>query len=120
MVVLNPTVREVIENNPLALATVNPDSTPNVIGVACVKVVARNQILITDNFMKQTRKNILGNNNVCIAVWDKKWNGYKLIGKASYYASGVWKRRVEKIPENKGLAAKGAIIVKISKIIDLC
>jgi hypothetical protein len=67
--------------------------------------------------MNQTKKNILENNNVCLVVWDKKLEGYKLIGKAKYYSEGKWKKYVERMKENKGLPAKGAILAKISEII---
>jgi len=110
-------IKRIIENNPVAFATVTDGDKPNVIGVACVKVVSDNQILITDNYMNQTKKNILENKNVCLVVWDKNLKGYKLIGEASYYASGEWKEFVERMEENKGLPAKGAILVKISEII---
>ena len=110
-------IKRIIENNPVAFATVTDRGKPNVIGVACVKVVSDNQILITDNYMNQTKKNICENKNVCLVVWDKNLKGYKLIGEAKYYARGKWKEFVERMEENKGLPAKGAILVKISKII---
>jgi len=112
-------IKKLIEGNPLAFATVNSSSKPNVIGVAYVKVVSKNQILITDNYMKQTRKNLKKNNNVCLAVWDKSWNGYKLVGNAKYFSSGKWKKFVEGMKENKGYPAKGAIVITISKLIKL-
>lgn len=112
-------IKKLIEGNPIAFATINTNGTPNVIGVAYVKVVSKNQIVITNNFMKQTAKNIEKKNNVCLAVWDKNWNGYKLIGKAKYLTTGKWKKFVEQMPENKGLAAKGAILITISKLIKL-
>lgn len=111
--------KKIIEENAGAFATVDKDNKPNVIGVAYVKVVSENQILITDNYMKQTKENLEKNNNVCLAVWDKDWNGYKLVGTAEYFTEGEWKEFVEKIPENKGLSAKGAILVTISKLIKL-
>lgn len=49
----------------------------------------------------------------------KKWNGYKIIGTAEYFTEGKWKEFVEKMPENKGLLAKGAILVTVSKVIKL-
>lgn len=112
-------IKNIIENNAVAFATVDTKWHPNVIGVAYVKVVPDNQIVITDNFMKQTKENIEKNNNVCLAVWDKKWNGYKLIGKAKYCTKGKRKTFVENMKENKWLSAKGAIIIKISKFISL-
>jgi len=103
----------------VALATVDGSHKPNVIGVAYVKVVSKNQVLITDNYMRQTKENLEKNKSVCLASWDKNWNGYKLVRKAKYCASGKWKTFVEKMPENKGLSAKGAILIAVSKIMKL-
>ena len=50
MVEIDNEIKQMIEENALAFATINPDGKPNVIGVACVKVVSKNQIIITDNF----------------------------------------------------------------------
>lgn len=119
MISLNTQIKSLIEKNPVAFATVDKNSKPNVIGVACLKIVSKNQILITDNYMKQTVSNILKNSNVCLAVWNRKQEGYKLIGKAKYYSTGKWKEFVEKMRENKGMPAKGAIIITVSKIIKL-
>ena len=119
MVEINSEVKKLIEENPLAFATVDEAGKPNVIGVAFVKVVSKNQILITDNYMKKTKENLEKNNNVCLAVWDKDWNGYKLVGTAEYFTSGKWNEFVEKMPENKGLPAKGEILVTVSELIKL-
>jgi predicted pyridoxine 5'-phosphate oxidase superfamily flavin-nucleotide-binding protein len=113
---INTRLKSLIEKNALAFATVDGKGNPNVIGVAFVKVVSKNQILISNNYMKQTIDNIKKNNNVCLAVWDKNWHGYKLIGKTKYFTSGKWKKFVEDMPENKGYPAKGAIVVTIKKI----
>lgn len=119
MVKITPQVKKLIEQNPLALATVDSKGKPNVIGVAYVKVVADNKILVTDNYMKQTKENILKNKNVCLAVWDKKRKGYKLVGRAKYLTTGKWRKFVEEIPENKDEPAKGAILITIFQIIPL-
>ena len=119
MISISPKNKQLIEENPIAFATVDKDQKPNVIGVACVKVISENQILITDNYMKQTKENIANNNNVCLAVWDKEQNWVKLKGKASYHTDGQWKEFVEKMPENKGLSAKWAILIEISELIPL-
>jgi len=50
-------------------------------------------------------------------VWDSNLCGHKIIGQAEYYTSGPWKDYVERMEENKGLPAKGAILIKVSKII---
>ena len=118
MVEINKETKKLIEENPLSFATVTRDGNPNVIAVAYVKVVSKNQLIITDNYMNKTKENI-ENNNVCLAAWDKKWNGIKIIGTAEYFIEGKWKTFVEQMPENKGLPAKGAILITISDLIKL-
>ncbi|GBE16438.1 pyridoxamine 5'-phosphate oxidase [bacterium BMS3Abin15] len=118
MVGITSKAKKIIEENPVAFATVN-NNKPNVIAVAYVKVVSKNQVIITDNFMKQTKKNLAKNNNVCLAVWNKKWEGVKLVGKAKYHTKGKWKKFIEEMKENKGHAAKGAILITVSKLIKL-
>lgn len=112
-------IKKIIEQNPVAFGTVSDNHFPNVIPVAHVKIISRSQLIITDNYMHQTIKNLKHINNVCLAVWDKKWNGYKFIGKAEYFTTGKWKKFVEKMPENKNMPRKGAIVVTINKIIKL-
>ena len=92
---------------------------PNAVAVAFVKVVSEKEILITDNYLNQTIKDIEQNSNVCLLVWNDKWEGYKIIGQAKYYKTGKWKKFVEKMKENKGLPAKGAVMIKAVKIIKL-
>lgn len=119
MVKITAEAKKIIEENYVALATIDNNGAPNVIPVACVKVVGGNRVLITDNFMKRTKENIIKNKNVCLAVWNQKEQGYKLIGKAKYFSSGKWAKFVKQMPENKEFPAKGAIIVTVSKFIKL-
>lgn len=110
---------KLIENNPVAFATVTGGGKPNVIGVAYVKVVSENLLVITDNYMSQTKENLAENPEVCLAVWDSKWNGIKLVGTAKYYSSGKWRKFVQDMPVNQGFSAKGAIVVTVEKVIKL-
>jgi hypothetical protein len=59
-------IKNLIESNPVAFATITDGDKPSVIGVACVKVVSDNQILITDNYMNQTKKTSL---RIKMRVW---------------------------------------------------
>jgi len=119
MLATNPQIKKLLEKNPIAFATVDQFGKPNVIGVAYVKVISAKKILITDNYMNQTIKNLKNNANVCLVAWDKKWQGVKLIGQALYFTQGEWIEYIKKIKENKNLPTKGAIVVNISKIIKL-
>ncbi len=109
--------KKIIEDNPLAFATIK-NNKPYVIGIAHCRVVKKDKILITDNFMNLTVKNILKNDNVALIAWDKKWNGIQVLGKAKYYKKGKWLDFLRRMKENKGMPSKGAILVKIDKIIE--
>ena len=113
---ITPKIKKIIEENPIALATIK-DNKPYVIGVAYCKVIDSDKILITNNFMRSTVDNILENSNIAMVVWNKKWEGYQFLGKAKYHQKGKWLDYVKKMKENKGLPAKGAILVKVRKII---
>lgn len=119
MVSIDLETKKMIEENAAAFATVNEEGKPNVIGVAFIKVVAEDRLLITDNYMKQTKENLSKNNNVCLAVWDKEWNGIKLIGTATYHTDWEWKLYIEKMPENAEMPSKWAILVDVSELIPL-
>ena len=117
MIKISDKIKRIVEENPMAVATVMPDGRPNAIGVAYVKVVCENQILITDNFMNQTIKDIAKNPNVVLLSWDKEMDGYKFVGTAQYFDSGEWLTKIKQMPENKGLPAKGAVLVTVNLII---
>ena len=109
--------KKLVENGILALATADPTGEVNVVAVACAKVVADDKILMTDNFMNKTRKNLLANNRAAVAVWSKNEDeGYQFKGIAQYLTSGKWKKRVDEDPDNKGLAHKAAVLLTINEI----
>ena len=113
-------LKSLIENNALAFASSDENGNPHCIAVGFAKVISDNKVLITDNYMAETRKNIQKNANVALTVWNKDWEqdcvGYELRGKAEYFAEGKWREEVKKIPENKGMSCKGAVLITINKI----
>jgi predicted pyridoxine 5'-phosphate oxidase superfamily flavin-nucleotide-binding protein len=109
-------IKKLIERQPIAISTVMKEGTPNVIGVAFVKV-EDNQLIVTDNYMNQTIIDVENNPRVAIVVWNKDLEGYKLLGKATYFNSGEWLDYVKNIPENKDMPAKGALVISIDKVI---
>lgn len=112
--------KRLVENEVMALSTVNSEMSPNVVAVACCKVVGSNQILLTDNFMNKTRANLLANPSVALAVWSKDMKeGFQFKGTADYLKSGKWKETVDMDPDNKGLAHKAAVLVTVNEIWDL-
>ena len=120
MVKIDRKQKRLIEKEVLALATADFNNTPNAIAIACCKVVGKDKILITDNFMNKTKKNLLKNRKVALAVWSKDGEeGYQFKGRAKYLTAGKWKRKVDEDPDNKGLAHKAAVLVTVDEIWDL-
>ena len=113
-------LKKLIEENALALATVDEYCNPHCIAVGFVKVISKDKLLITNNYMTKTIKNIQKNRNVSLTVWNKDWKkncmGYELRGIAEYYTKGKWYEMVKHIPENKEEPCRGAILITIKKI----
>lgn len=113
-------LKKLIEDNALALASINEHGNPHCIAVAFAKVVSEDEILITNNFIVETEKNILKNPNVALTVWNKEWKekcmGYELTGNGSYFTEGKWYDMIKEMPENKEYPCKGAFVIKITKI----
>jgi predicted pyridoxine 5'-phosphate oxidase superfamily flavin-nucleotide-binding protein len=109
--------KELIENNPVAIATCALDN-PDVAVVADVKVVSENQLLIGDNYLTKTVTNITKNHKVVLAVWNRNWEddcfGYKMTGRASYSVNDIWHNKVKEI--HAGFPAKGAVLVTVENI----
>jgi len=102
----------------VAFATADLKAKPRIIFVE-VNQAKDNQIVITDSEMKITKKNLLENNKVALLAFEKDYSYcLKILGKAKYYKNGKWLNYVKKLKENKGLPAKGAIVVKVEKIIE--
>jgi len=122
MIEINEELKQLVENNIVAFASVDEAGKPHNIAVAYPKVVSKNQIIITDNFMKETIQNILKNNSISLVVWNTDWEdikdcyGYELRGTIKYFTSGKWHDFVKNMKKNKGLPAKGAILITVNKI----
>lgn len=117
---ISPRQKELLESQAVAVATINADGSPNLIAVADVRVVSPTEILITDNFMHTTPKNITRDPRICCAVWSSDRNeGWKITGTATYHESGTWVSYVKAMDENKGYPAKGAILVSVTGIYKL-
>ncbi len=110
-------IKNMIENNIVSFATSSKDGKPNVIAVACLKIVD-DKIIITDNYMNKTKKNLEENNKVALVVW-KNEEGYQLKGTAEYIIEGKWFDFVKNLKENKDLPAKAVVVVTIEEVCKL-
>ena len=79
--------KDLIESNPLHIATVNKDNKPNLSVASDVRVLDDNTLIISCNEMVNTQENIKTNSNVVITSFDDKWVGVRLSGTAKYVLS---------------------------------
>jgi len=111
-------LKNLLEKNALAFATVNRRGDPHCITVSNLKVISKNRLLIGDRYMAETIRNIQQNNRVALTIWSEGWRkksvGYELQGTAKYFTSGKWKKLFE-----RKIKVKGVILVTISKIKEL-
>jgi uncharacterized pyridoxamine 5'-phosphate oxidase family protein len=108
---------EDIKNKIVALATIDFENKPHNIAVE-VNDFKNNKVIITNNQMKKTFKNIKNNPYVSIIFWEGE-DGYRIDGKVEYFDSGKWLEFVKSLPENKGFAANGALVVDVEEITEL-
>ncbi|MFA4960301.1 MAG: pyridoxamine 5'-phosphate oxidase family protein [Candidatus Pacearchaeota archaeon] len=120
LVEINEGIKRMIENNALGFATVDEGGNPHNIAVGFVKVVSKDELIISNNYIEETIENIKMNGNVSLVVWERNWEenciGYELRGNAQYFTGGKWVDFIKKIPINDGELCKGAILVKVNKI----
>lgn len=103
------------------VATAAPDGTPNVVPMTFVKVLDEENILIVDNFMNKTKKNIEANPVMAICIWDlSNGKSYQIKGQTTIVDSGkVFEEAKAWVGEKKpSLKPKAAVILKVEKIFD--
>lgn len=119
MISFEPQLKKMLENNAMALATVDAIGNPHVIAMAGVVFVSNNQFLLTDNHLQETLKNINNNPNIAITIWNEDWQtdcvGYKLKGQAEYFTEGKHYQLVKDLPENQGEPCKGVLLITIDQ-----
>ena len=108
--------RELFEKESLiAFGTADKEGSPNVVPIYWKKIKEDGTILLIDNFMKMSKKNLLENNKVCVSFWGEE--AYKLKGTATYHTEGpvyeegkkfIQAKKPEKTP-------KGVVEIKVTE-----
>lgn len=106
---------KIIENNLIYLSTCSCKKIPRVIVCADAKVFLE-KILITDNYMGITKKNILENNLVSLCVGEERKGFLYIQGKVDYKTSGKYYTYVKSLKENRGFPCRGVLVVSVNKI----
>ena len=119
---MNQRMKEIFQNKRvIVLATATREGIPNVVPVAMKKIIDDETILISDQYLNKTLKNIKDNPRVAITMWDKT-EGYQIKGTVYIETSGPrfeeTARWVEERSQatNRPFRSKGALILKITEI----
>jgi len=104
-----------------AVATSTKHGLPNVVPIHFVKILADDEVMLADVFMKKTFENIEQNPVMAISVWDwdvKPRKGYQLKGIPRIETSGKhYDMAVEMVKAEKpDLTPKSAVVLKITDI----
>ncbi|WP_347488825.1 pyridoxamine 5'-phosphate oxidase family protein [Desulfoscipio sp. XC116] len=101
------------------VATASKDGIPNVVPIHFVKVYDEDTILLVDNFMDKSLKNLRENPQLSICVWDMdKKQAYQIKGKATIVSSGKpFDEAVNWVKKGAPqLAPKSAILMQVTSI----
>ena len=110
-------IKDELEKAMVVVATVDSENKPHAIAVMYAKV-KYGKVVITNNYMNSTIKNLEGNPYVSLVFWEGE-EGFRIDGKVEYFDSGEWLDFVKGLPENKGFAANGALVIEVEGIKEL-
>lgn len=97
------------------VATSSEDNTPNVVYIKYLKVIDDHTVLIADNYLHKTRKNILANSRIAFVVLDEEKGSYQVKGTAERLEEGPLFEEVRDwVPED--MPRSGAVKINIEEI----
>ena len=117
--VLTEEMKDAIEkDNVVFFATATLDGVPNVVPIGFARPIDDNTILIVDNFLRKTRKNIEDNPKASLVVRDASKAPYQFKGTVQIVESGKyfddavdWATSVM-----SQLAPKAAVLLKVEEV----
>jgi uncharacterized pyridoxamine 5'-phosphate oxidase family protein len=108
-------------NITVILTTASLAGKPNAAFMEVNKIEDGKKLIITDNHMKVGNVNIKKNKRVCLLAYRPNYSQVlKISGEAKYYASGPYFNYVKKSRDNIGYRPKGAVVVIIKKVEEIC
>ena len=120
MVCLPEAVREAWEDRdgPVILATVNPDTAPNIIYASCVGAFGDDRLVVADNFFDKTRKNLLSGSKGSILFRCKKGKAYQVKGEFQRFETSgeTYDKFAKYVKEKLGLDVNNAAIIKVAEV----
>ena len=117
--VLTEEMKDAIEkDNVVFLATATPDGVPNVVPIGFARPIENETILIVDNFLKKTRKNLEDNPKASLVVRDASKAPYQFKGSVEIVESGKYFDQAVDWATSvmSQLAPKAAVLLKVEEI----
>ena len=112
-------MKDTAEKTPaFIVATASKDGKPNGVPIANVKIISDDEVMLVDNFMQKSRKNIAENPVVAVSYWSKEDRyGYQLKGKARVEESGKLLDEARQWLKEKGSAfhSKAVVVVTVEE-----
>ncbi len=103
-------------NNIIVLATADQYGQPRAVFMGYPKCI-NHRIVLVDNFMNITKRNIVENPLVSILAYNKDYSVcLKISGKASYHTDSSHLEWAKGLEENKDLNPKGVVEVIIDNV----
>jgi len=117
--VLTEEMKDAIEkDNVVFLATATPKGVPNVVPIGFARPIENDTILIVDNFLKKTRKNLEDNPKASLVVRDASKAPYQFKGTVEIVESGKYFDQAVDWATSimSQLAPKAAVLFKVEEI----
>ena len=118
MMVLTEEMMDTIEKNLVFVATVSKEGVPNVVPIGFARPLDEKTILIADNYMNKTIKNLEDNHKISLIVQDAKSLPYQFKGTVKIFKSGEYFDQVVDWAQNvmSELEPKSAILFTVEDI----
>lgn len=97
------------------VTTSSKDDIPNSVYFKCVKCIDNERILLANNKMDKSLKNLLENPNISLLFEDKEKRAYQIKGIAEYFTEGEHFEDVRTWVDER-LARKGAVVLNVKEI----
>jgi uncharacterized protein len=118
LVMLTEDIKESLLNiKTIYLATCSADGIPNVAPMGAFKLLDSETILISDQYMNKTLKNVISNPHAAISYWGEK-GGFQIKGTVSVHTDDqVFRDNVAWMKTcMPRLTPKGALLMKITDV----
>lgn len=109
---------DAVEKDLVFLATSSKEGIPNVVPIGFARPIDDETILIADNYMNKTRKNLEENPNISLVTKDATKCPFQFKGKIEIVESGKYFDIVTEWGQNAmtKLTPKAAILMKVEEI----